>query len=263
MPHSREEQDDRPPPLAGGQSPFGARSTFDRSLGALKKRLIVEATAAIGMIESALEALWKLDLEGAIDVRTRDDRIDAEEVAIEAECFRLLALEHPFARDFRFITFILKVNADIERVADHASGLAKIAGKLDKAHLPPWPTSLTEMGQRVPVMCHSLLRAVLDEDAEIARQIVAEDDTIDRLEKRLFEDVQELIRKDPEATRNGLLIYRAGRELERIGDLMKNIAEDVIYLATGSIIRHELKRAKFQSAGESPQGLPPEPPAAG
>ncbi len=102
------------------------------------------------------------------------------------------------------------------------------------------------MGQRVPVMCHSLLRAVLDEDARIARQIVTEDDTIDALEKRLFEEVNELMRKEPAMTRNGLLIYRVGRDLERIGDLMKNIAEDVIYLATGSIVRHEAKRALYQ-----------------
>jgi phosphate transport system protein len=256
MPTSGNSPDDR-------HAHGAARSTFDRHLVALKKRLISEATAAISMIEAALEALWKLDVAAAIAVRSRDDRIDEEEVAIESECFRLLALEHPFARDFRFITFILRVNADIERVADHASALAKIAGKLDRAHMPPWPISLTEMGQRVPVMCHSLLRAVLDEDPAIAGQIVAEDDVIDNLEKRLFEDVQELIRRDPEASRNGLLIYRAGRELERIGDLMKNIAEDVIYLATGSIIRHELKRAKFQQPGTPGEAAAPGPGTAG
>jgi phosphate transport system protein len=98
-------------------------------------------------------------------------------------------------------------------------------------------------------MCHSLLRAVLDEDPELARQVVEEDETIDQLEKRLFDETDELIRKEPTNTRNGLLIYRAGRELERIGDLMKNIAEDVIYLATGSIVRHEQKKAKHAAQG--------------
>ena len=93
-------------------------------------------------------------------------------------------------------------------------------------------------------MCHLLLRAVLDEDPELARQVVDEDETIDALEKRLFDETDELMRKEPGNTRNGLLIYRAGRELERIGDLMKNIAEDVIYLATGAIVRHEQKRAR-------------------
>ncbi len=238
-----------PSPLSDDPGPHGNRFSFDRSLSALKRRLIQEATSAIGMLEAALEALWKLDAAAAREVRKRDDSIDAEEVQIEAECFRMLALEQPFARDLRIITFILKVNADIERVADHASSIAKVATRIDAQHPPKWPTALVEMGQRVPVMCHSLLRAVLDEDPELARQVVEEDETIDQLEKRLFDEADEMIRKEPGNTRNGLLIYRAGRELERIGDLMKNIAEDVVYLATGAIVRHEQKKAKNAARG--------------
>jgi phosphate transport system protein len=227
----------------GGHS---ARHSFDRSLAQLKRRLVQEATIAIGMLESALDALWKLDIPAAQQVRARDDRVDKEEVEIEQECFRLLALQQPFARDLRVVTFILKVNSDIERVADHASGIAKIAGRIDAARPPRWPTALLEMGQRVPVMCHSLLRAVLDEDAATAERVVAEDETIDLLEKRLFDEAEAYMRQDPSNLRNGMHIYRVGRELERIGDLMKNIAEDVIYLATGSIVRHEAKRAMFE-----------------
>src|SRR5678816_577335 len=156
-------------------APPPARFGFDRSLAQLKRRLVQEATAALGMLEGALEALWKLDTVTAKQVRARDDRIDAEEVEIEQECFRLLALQQPFARDLRVITFILKVNADIERVADHASSIAKVAGRIPQASETRWPTALLEMGQRIPVMCHSLLRAVLDEDAETARRVVEED----------------------------------------------------------------------------------------
>lgn len=230
----------------GGHS---ARHSFDRSLAQLKRRLVQEATIAIGMLESALDALWKLDVPAARQVRARDDRVDQEEVEIEQECFRLLALQQPFARDLRVVTFILKVNSDIERVADHASGIAKIAGRIDAARPPKWPTALLEMGQRVPVMCHSLLRAVLDEDAALAERVAAEDETIDLLEKRLFDEAEAYMRQDPANLRNGMHIYRAGRELERIGDLMKNIAEDVIYLATGSIVRHEAKRALYEGKG--------------
>jgi phosphate transport system protein len=224
--------------------PENARFTFDRSLEQLKRRLIREATSAIGMLEAALEALWKLDVAAAREVRRRDDNIDQEEVEIEAECFRLLALQHPFARDLRAVTFILKVNADVERVADHASSIAKIVTRIDDSWQPKWPVALVEMGQRVPLMCHSLLRAVLDEDAQIAARIVAEDETIDALEKRLFQETEEMMRQDTQCVHNGLLIYRAGRELERIGDLMKSIAEDVIYLKTGNIVRHEQKRSQ-------------------
>jgi phosphate transport system protein len=227
--------------------PENARLTFDRSLDQLKRRLIKEATSAIGMLEAGLESLWKLDVAAAAEVRRRDDTIDREEVEIEAECFRLLALQHPFARDLRAVTFILKVNADIERVADHASSIAKVVTRLDLSWTPRWPVALVEMGQRVPLMCHSLLRAVLEEDAQIAARIVAEDETIDALEKRLFKEVEEMMRQDTQSVHNGLLVYRAGRELERVGDLMKSIAEDVIYLTTGNIVRHEQKRS-MQSA---------------
>ncbi|MEX2217710.1 MAG: phosphate signaling complex protein PhoU [Phycisphaerales bacterium] len=226
--------------------PHSARATFDQSIQQLKRRLVQEASAAVSMLEAALEALWRLDPEAAKAVRIRDDSIDSEEVAIESECFRLLTLQNPLARDFRLLAFILKVNSDVERVADHASGIAKVAGKLDKSLPFRWPTALKDMGQRVPAMCHALLRAVLEEDVKGAEAVAAEDDTIDALDKQLFREVEEMMRADPANVRNGLLLYRLGRELERVGDLMKNIAEDVIYLKTGSIVRHEAKRAQRQ-----------------
>jgi phosphate transport system protein len=102
------------------------------------------------------------------------------------------------------------------------------------------------MGQRVPAMCQALLRAMLDEDAAGAARVVEEDDIIDALDKQLFREVEEMMRRDPASAHNGLLLYRLGRELERVGDLMKNIAEDLIYLTTGTIVRHEAKRAQKQ-----------------
>jgi phosphate transport system protein len=236
-----------PTPAAG---PHGTRFTFDRDIDKLKRRLVQEASAAVAMLEAALDALWKLDPVAALAVRMRDDTIDAEEVQIESECYRLLTLQHPLARDFRLLAFILKVNSDVERVADHASGIAKVATKLERGpeSVPfRWPTALTEMGQRVPAMCHDLLRAVLEEDPKGAARVVAEDDTIDALDKQLFREVEALMKAEPQSVRNGLLIYRLSRELERVGDLMKNIAEDVIYLHTGTIVRHEAKRAQKQA----------------
>ncbi len=222
---------------------------FDRKLVMLKRRLVREATGAISMLERAIDALWRLDRQAAAEVRRIDDTIDREEVEIEQECFNLLTLHHVFARDFRVVAFVLKVNHDIERVADHASSIAKIVGKIEGDIPPAWPTSLIELGQRVPVRCHELLRAVLDEDVEAARSLVAKDKTIDGLDDRLFGETIDFMGHEgatPGGLTNGLLIYRAGRELERVGDLMSNIAEEVIYLATGDIIRHSHKRPGIQ-----------------
>ncbi|HLO40290.1 MAG TPA: phosphate signaling complex protein PhoU [Phycisphaerales bacterium] len=219
---------------------------FDRKLISLKRRLVREATEVISMLERSLDALWRLDRAAAAEVRRIDDSIDREEVQIEQECFALLTLHHVFARDFRVVTFVLKVNHDIERVGDHASSIAKIVGKIDASAPPVWPTALLELGQRVPVRCHELLRAVLDEDVEAARQLVMKDKTIDNLDARLFGETVDFMQKDttPQGLANGLLIHRAGRELERVGDLMTNIAEEVVYLATGDIIRHTHKAGR-------------------
>lgn len=239
---------DLPPELPEPQEqPTSGGGFSEQKVNQLKRRLIREATLAIGMLETALDALWRMDTDTAREVTRYDDRIDREEVQIEQECFKLLTLHHHFAREFRVMTFILKVNADIERVADHACSIAKIVLKIQPP-VPRWPTALEELGERVPMMCHTLMRAVLDEDVAAARELVTADEVIDNLDKRLFDEAVELMSQDssdPHVLANGLLIHRVGRELERIGDLMTNIAEDIVYLATGDIVRHaEKQRAR-------------------
>ncbi len=237
----------------------GQQHVFERRIIQLKRRLVREATQAIGMLESALDALWSLDVVSAKLVRAEDDQVDREEVLIEQESFEILALQHVFARDFRMIAFILKVNADIERVADHATGIAKMTSRISK-HLPAgivptWPTALRELGQRVPIICHELLRAVLDEDVDAARAVTSNDSVIDQLDRRLSDEIIEMMKaegKTDSALAIGLLVARLGRELERVGDLMKNIAEDLVYLDTGHIVRH---------AGKPAPTPPPAPPA--
>lgn len=229
-----------PTQLAGGSQPSGrARSTFERELVALRRRVIQQATLAMRMFQESLDALWRLDRSFAAELKIRDNTVDDEEVAIEQACFRLLALQQPVARDFRIIAFVLRVNADLERVADHACSIAKVAKRIEGDTVPKWPTALLEMGERVPYMCQRLLQAVLSEDAEAARKIIDEDETIDKLHKRLFVETIEFMRQEPDSEANGLHIARLGRELERVGDLMANIAEDVVFLVTGEIVRHE------------------------
>ena len=117
--------------------------------------------------------------------------------------------------------------------------IAKITLEFDDGASPRWPTALIELADRVPLMCQSLMRAVLEEDIAAARSIVAEDKVIDRLDRQLFKEVDAWIRQDPTDTTKGMLAYRVGRELERVGDLMANIGEDIVYLVTGEIIRHQ------------------------
>ncbi|MFT5423610.1 MAG: phosphate transport system protein [Phycisphaerales bacterium] len=214
-------------------------SVFERDLAQLRRRIMREATTTIDMLEVAVRGLWTLDTDLAREVRRLELRVDAEEVAIEAECLRLMTLRQPFGTDFRTIAFCLKANGDLERVGDHASSIAKITLRLVKDGVSPqWPEALVELGERVPVFCHRLLRAVLDVDEEAARELVTSDQVIDSLDKQLFEELTTGMDAGTWNAEAGLLCYRLGRELERVGDLMTNIAEDVVYLTTGEIIRH-------------------------
>jgi len=217
----------------------GPGAPFSTRMADLKRRLIREATLAIEMLEQSLDILWALDHDRAAELRRDDDRVDLEEIAIEQECREILALYSPVARQFRSITFVLKVNSDLERVADHACSIAKVATRLrgDVA----WPTALRDMGARVPVMCHELLRVILEEDEAGARSLVRGDAIIDGIDHQLFDEITATMvaAGGAESAANGLLLYRAGRELERVGDLVANIAEEVVFLISGQMIRHQ------------------------
>lgn len=229
----------------------GQPTSLDQQLDTLKRRLLREAMMVVEMLEQSLAALFELNTDIAHDIRRRDDRIDAEEVAIEQACYRLLTLTQPVAKDFRLIAFTLKVNADFERIADHAVSIAKITEALGKLNTDRttarWPTALIELAERVPMACHELLRSVLDESADKSRQLIAEDRVLDRLDKQVFRECVELMDKQIIGSETGMLIHRLSRELERVGDLLVNVAEDVVFLATGEIVRHAAKKKRRQA----------------
>jgi phosphate transport system protein len=241
--------DDLPGPKA--EPLMATTPSTAKRLQALQRRLSREGGLAVAMLENAIAALWKLDVEAARQVRFADDQIDNEEIAIELECNEILALHNPIARDLRLVTFALRVNADFERVGDHASSVAKATLRLqplvgplsgEPTHIP---MSLRDLGVRVPAMCHDLLRAMNDMNADLARQIVQYDPTIDALEKRVLDEVMAMVRargREDNAILAAMQLARVGRELERVGDLMSACAEDLIYLLTGEIVRHAKRK---------------------
>lgn len=247
MPHSKKLATDIPqPPMR-----VASDTQLDQQLSRLRRRLIREASQATDLLTQALDVLWATDREGAKAINKIEKQIDQEEVRIEQECFRILALQQPFGADFRLITFSLKVNSDIERLADHASSIAKISKKFD-ADEPDWPESLREMGERVPIMCQELLRAVIGADAQAAKEVVKRDKIIDKLDKQTFRDLTLRMEQSPSSASDCMLMYRISRELERVGDLLGNIAEDIVYLVTGDIIRHAKKPKKEPKQPDSP-----------
>jgi phosphate transport system protein len=246
------------PPPAGTSGPSSVPLyTLQKDIVAVKNRIVREASTVIGMLEAAIDGLLRQDPGVANTITSRDDEVDREEVAIEEECFRVLALFNPLARDFRTMVALLRVNADLERVADHAVSLAKLTAKIVRyGGVREYPTSLRELGHRVPMLCQLLLRSLVNDDLETARAVLVRDKSIDNLDKRLFDESLDTMGDSRESRALGLLLYRCGRELERVGDLMTNIAEDVIYINTGQIVRHgEKKRLRaIARAAEGGEG---------
>lgn len=225
----------------------GQHSALADEVARLNARLQSEAVLAIELVEQAVRALRDCDADSAAEVRRRDTEVDAEEVRIEEECIRVIALHQPVARDLRALMIIIKANADLERIADHATGIAKAVVFLGDEHTARWPTSLLELGERIIPLCHETVRALGQSDGAAAQRIIDSDDTIDRLARQVVEEVEQGIGAGTLTRRAGLLAYRASRDLERIGDLCANICEDIVYAATGRIVRHAKKLANLKA----------------
>ncbi len=238
MPRSASTQ---PQDFAGEQA-FPEHDRLHRELATMRRRLFRQANLSVDMLDNAVRALWTLDQSAAAEIRRRDDRVDAEEVGIEQECHRILAYHNPAGADFRLLMFCLKVNAHLERVADHATSIAKIAMRLGGERVPEWPTALTELADRVLVICQDVLRVVSEQDVAEAERLRLDDEVLDRLDKQVFREVEAWLKREPESVALALSAYRAGRELERVGDLMGNIAEELVYLVTGETIRHQKEK---------------------
>lgn len=216
----------------------GFHTEFHSALDELHQRLCREGMLALELLEAAIVALKKCDRDAARKLRLRDTEVDEEEVHIEEETVRLIALHQPVARDLRRLMLIIKSNADIERIADHAMGLCKSVLYLDKDENPDWPTALLDMADRVVPRAHDALRALQDLDADAAQKLIDEDATLDSLARRAFEEIEQSEAKGRITNRAALLAFRASRELERISDLLGAICEDIVYTRTGRIIRH-------------------------
>ncbi|RMD63002.1 MAG: phosphate transport system regulatory protein PhoU [Planctomycetota bacterium] len=219
----------------------GRRTSFDEGLDNLQRTLQREASLAVQQVHEAVQALRELDREKAKAVRRRDDEVDKREVRIEEDCIRLIALHQPVASDLRRVMAAVRINADLERIADHASGVCKSVLHLDEAEAPPvWPAALLEMANRIVPRCRRMQFLLSDPDETSAKALVDEDEALDALTTRAFQEIEQAMVEGTLTHRAGLLAFRALRDLERIGDLCSDICEDLIYLQTGSIVRHSV-----------------------
>ncbi len=212
-----------------------SREALDRAEREIKDNVLRMGSLVEEQIRAALRALATHDAAAAAQVIADDVRINEAQRAIVSLIVTAIATQQPVARDLRFLLSLDHVAYELERIGDHAGSVAKQARKL--APDPPLKeyVDLPQMGEVAAQLVHGALRALVDIDASLARQVAERDDEIDALYHRTFDEVLDLMRADPANVDRGARILFAAHYLERIGDRVTNIAEDVVFLASGEV----------------------------
>jgi phosphate transport system protein len=190
------------------------------------------------MVHQAVDELAEPDYDKARAMATKDDEIDEWDVRIEEECLKILAMHQPVATDLRRITSVLKISNELERVADLAVHIAERACGLVSWPEVYAPAKLKEMADIAVEMLRSSIDAYVDLDGGLARRVCARDEVVDQLNMEIIEEILARMKSTPTHIEPLLHLFSASRHVERVADHATNIAEDVVYLVEGEIIRH-------------------------
>lgn len=209
-----------------------------RDLDRLKRQVLSMGAMVETAGDAAITALLERRAGLAEEVIAGDARIDEREVELEEECLKVLALHQPVAGDLRFIITVLKVNNDLERMGDLAVNIAERAASLAGLRQLHVPLDLHDIAEKVRLMVRHALDALIAQDVKLARSVIAADDAVDEAHRQMFQDLLEVMKAHPERIERATHFISASRNLERIADLATNIAEDVVFLVEGEVIRH-------------------------
>ena len=210
-----------------------------REITGLKKLILVLSAHVEENVREAVRAVTRRDAALAQAVIDRDDLVDQQEVAIEEECLKILALHQPVAHDLRFLVAILKLNHTLERIGDLAVNIAKRAKYLAEQPRLEVLIDFTLIAEKAQTMLHKSLDALINMDLTLAREVGVADDEVDALNRETYARVKELLRERPDDIEALITLLNVSRHLERIADHASSIAEDVIYLIEGKIVRHQ------------------------
>ncbi len=217
---------------------------FQREIDNLKKKILDLGALVESRVRKATLSIQDRNLNLAREIIEKDLEIDHVEVDVEEECLKILALHQPVAIDLRFIIAVLKINNDLERIGDLAVNIAERA--LYLAQQPPPGVSLDFVGmaRKVQFMLKNSLDALVNFSASLAKEVCLNDDEVDAMNRQMFQSVQDGIRAHPERVEPLIHMLSISRHLERIADHATNIAEDVIYMVEGEIVRHKTEEYK-------------------
>ncbi len=211
---------------------------FQREIEGLKRQLLSLCALVEGQVDAAVQAVARCDAETASAVEMGDAEVDRREVELEEECLKILALHQPVAIDLRLVVTVLKINNDLERIGDLAVNVAHKAAALASGPPIEMPLDLPSMWEKSRAMLRDSLDAFVNRDAALAENVCTRDDEVDRMKRGIRRQVERMMQSQPDRLPRLLSILAVARNLERIADHATNIAEDVIYLIDGRIVRH-------------------------
>ncbi len=211
---------------------------LDVELKELREKLLLMGGSVESQLQDALQALTERDSDLAIRVVENDLSVNKLDVEIDETCLRLLALHQPTAGDLRFITTAMKISTELERMSDLAENIAERAIELNREpQLKPY-IDIPRMGNWTIHMVKESLDAFVNRDAALARKVCKDDDFVDDLTEQLFRELVSFMLEDPRTITRAIRLTFIGKYYERIADHATNVAELVVYMVEGKIIRH-------------------------
>lgn len=221
---------------------------FQRDMDRLHGSILLLSSRVEAMIDKAMLALCDRRIDLAAEVSDEDYDVDQEEIRIEEECLKMLALHQPVAGDLRRIASVLKINNDLERIADLAVNIGERSqgfAQFPEFNVPP---RMRDMSTAAVSMLRSALDSFVKMDPVLARRVRLQDTEVNAHNVAIIDSLQEMMMNDSRLVIPAVHCFSASRHLERIGDLATNIAEDVIYLVEGEIVRHKHEPIDSSSA---------------
>jgi len=211
---------------------------FHKELDKIKKMILSLSALVEERVNLAVISVIKTDADIALEIIESDHDIDEREVEIEEECLKVMALHQPVAIDLRFLVTVIKINNDLERIGDQAVNIAERVQVIARQKPCDFTFDYSIMADKAQQMLHDSLDAFVKLDPDLAQQVIAMDDEVDRLQSEAYDRIKQAMEDNRNCLSYLINLLLVSRHLERLADHATNIAEGIIYLVEGEIIRH-------------------------
>jgi phosphate transport system protein len=212
---------------------------FQKELEKIKKQILSLGSMVEDRVRMAIKAIETFDMQIAQKIIESDFEVDEMEVEVEEECLKVLALYQPVAVDLRFLIAVIKINNDLERIADEAVNIAQRVRTLSKKEKQNFFFDFSLMADKVQYMLKKSLDSLVNLDLDMAFGVLTMDDEVDAIHRDAYDNIKQSLGRHPDMAAFLLNLYLISRHLERLADHATNIAEEVVYLIEGEIVRHE------------------------